>query len=415
MAFDPNEIRKQFPALQREVDGRPAVYLDAAAGTQVPQRVIDAMAGYLTRGNSNMGRAYITSRETVATAEAAHKAMVDLFNAPRSEEIVMGQNMTSLTYAMSRAISREWEPGDEIIVTRLDHDGNISPWLQAAADRDVTVRWLDVRTPECTLKLDDLPSLLNSRTRLLAITHASNAVGTITDMAELSETMRHSNALLYVDAVHYTPHGIVDVQAIDCDFLACSAYKFFGPHTGILYGKYEHLDRLQAYQVRPASKTPPGKWETGTQSFESLAGVTAAVDYLAELSGLPGSVSRRERIVHAMQQTKAYEQSLSEHFLTRAATVPGLRVYGITDTERLEGRAPTFSVELEGYVAGDLASRLGEMGIFVSSGNYYALAVMERLGAEVRGGLVRIGLVHYNTLDEVDYVVDALKQLAETE
>ena len=413
MGLDPDIVRGQFPALQREVNSQPAIYADGPSGTQVSQRVIDAMAGYMTNGSSNQGGAYVTGRETHAMAHAALEALADLLNARQSAEIVVGQNMTSLTYAMSRSISREWQPGDEIIVTRLDHEGNVSPWLQAAADCDVTVRWLDVDTSDCTLKLDDLPGLLNTRTRLLAITYASNAVGSITDMEEVSNIVRSSDTLVYVDAVHYTPHGIIDVQAVDCDFLACSTYKFFGPHTGVLYGKYEHLDRLDCYQVRPASKQPPRKWETGTQSFESLAGIIATLDYLAELSGLSEDDKRRDRIVESLRQTRTYEQSLSRHFLTGAATVPELRIYGITDIERLEQRAPTFSIELEGYGPGELAERLGDMGIFVSNGNYYAYELMESLDANTSGGLVRIGFVHYNTLDELDRILNALKELAE--
>ena len=414
MSFDPYEIRNQFPALQRKVNGKTVVYADGPGGTQVSQRVIDAMAGYLRNGLSNAGGAYATSKETDDVARSAHEAVADLLNARRPEEIAFGQNMTSLTYAVSRAISREWHAGDEIVVTKLDHDGNISPWLQAAEDRDVILRWLDFHPQDCTLALEELPALINDRTRLVAVTYASNAIGSITDMTKVSEIVHRSDAILYVDAVHYMPHGVVDVQAVDCDFLACSAYKFFGPHTGILYGKYEHLMRLPAYQVRPASKEPPTKWETGTQSFESLAGVTAAVEYIAAL-GMPAeSGSLRERLVHALQATTAYEQTLSQRFLAGAAKVPGLCILGITDKDQLTKRAPTFSMELEGYSSRELATFLGEQGIFVADGNYYALAAMERLGFEARGGLVRAGFVHYNTVEEIDRLLGALDQLART-
>lgn len=408
-SFDPMPLRAQFPALQLEVGGKTAVFLDGPGGTQVPHSVIDAMSGYLSHGGSNAGGPFFTSRYTDEVTHAARLAMMDLYNARRPEEIVFGQNMTSLNFSLSRALARTWQPGDEIIVTRLDHDANISPWLLAAEDRGVTVRWLDFDPTDCTLRLDTLPELLNDKTRLLAITYASNAVGSISDVRRAAQLAHAAEALLLVDSVHFAPHGLIDVQALDCDFLISSAYKYFGPHTGILYGKYELLDGLLAYKVRPAPGKPAGKWETGTQSFESLAGVTAAVNYLATLGGETGT--RRERLVRAMQRTKAYEMSLSERFLRGAAQVPGLRVFGITDVERLDERTPTFAVSLDGISPEVVATRLGEQGIFVWHGHYYAVAVMERLGLLSQGGLVRIGFVHYNTVDEVDQVLAALTSL----
>jgi len=411
--LDPHALRAHFPALSRTVDGQPAVFLDGPGGTQSPEKVIDAMSGYLRRGSSNHGGPFLTSREADAATEAARLAMADLLNARRPEEIVFGQNMTSLTFAISRAIAQTWQPGDEIIVSRIDHDANISPWLRAAEDRGVTVRWLDFHLTDCTLALETLPGLLNARTRLLAINYASNAVGTISDVARAAALAHGDGALVYVDAVHYAPHDVIDVQALDCDFLACSVYKFFGPHTGVLYGKYEWLDRLSAYKVRPADDEPPGKWETGTQSFESLSGVTAAVDYLAGLGG-PGS-DRRERLARGMAAIKQYEATLSEQFLREATRVPGLRVYGITDIERLAQRTPTFAISLDGHTPEAVATWLGERGFFVWHGHYYAVAVMERLGVLDRGGLVRIGFVHYNTPEEIDRLMAALHQLAASE
>jgi cysteine desulfurase family protein (TIGR01976 family) len=405
-SLNPNRFRSLFPALQQEVNGRPALYLDGPGGTQVPQLVIDAMNGYLINGLSNQGGPFHSSRLTDETVLAARQAMMDFYNARRPEEIIFGQNMTSLTFSMSRALARTWQPGDEIIVTRIDHDANISPWLLAAEDRGVTVRWLDFRPQDCTLALDTLPDLLNEKTRLVAVNYASNAVGTINDVKRVVSLAHGVGALAYVDAVHYAPHDMIDVQDLDCDFLASSAYKYFGPHTGILYGKYENLDRLTAYKVRPASNKPAGKWETGTQSFESLAGVTAAVDYLASLTDSSGS--RRERLVAAMTAVKAYEMELSAYFLQEATKVPGLRVYGITDVETLEQRTPTFAVSLAGHSAESVATYLGEQGIYVWHGHYYALAVMERLGLLESGGLVRIGFVHYNTKEEVDRVLQSL-------
>ncbi|HSG18838.1 MAG TPA: cysteine desulfurase-like protein [Anaerolineae bacterium] len=417
VTFDPYSMRKQFPSLAQEVNGQPAVFFDGPGGTQTPQRVIEAMSGYLGHDNSNLDGAFVTSERTVKVAAEARQAMADLLNARRPEEIAFGQNMTSLTFAASRAISRAWQPGDEIIVTWLDHDANITPWVMAASDRGVTVRWLEIRPEDCSLDLRRLAELLNQRTRLVAVTYASNAVGTIVDVARVTELAHQVGALVYVDAVHYTPHNPVDVQAVDCDFLACSSYKFFGPHSGIMYGKYDHLDSLEAYKVRPAPGKPPGKWETGTQSFESLAGVKAAVDYLEEIGRVAGGATleqyngRPRRLKQALETIKEYEAGLSRHFLERAPTVPGLRVYGITDVERLEERAPTFAVSLEGHTPRQVAEFLGRQGIFVWDGHYYAVAVMDQLGTLDKGGLVRIGFVHYNTVEEIDRAIDALVAL----
>lgn len=411
-SLNPDLLRVQFPALRQEINGQTAVYLDGPGGTQTPQRVIEAIGQVLTLGISNQGGPFLASARTDAIVQQARQAIADLYNARNPEEIVFGQNMTSLTFSISRAIARTWQPDDEIVVTRLDHDANISPWLLAAEDRGVRVRWLDFNPTDCTLKLEMLPNLLNERTRLLAISFASNAVGTITDVRRAAQMAHAVGAWVYVDAVHYAPHDLIDVQALDCDFLAASVYKFFGGHVGALYGKYAHLDSLRAYKVRPAPAAPAGKWETGTQNFEGLAGVTAAVDYLASLGGSTGA--RRERLVRAMAAIKAYEMGLSAQFLQGATAVPGLKVYGITDVERLAERTPTFAVSLAGYTPEDVATRLGEQGIYVWHGHYYAVAVMERLGLLDEGGLVRIGFVHYNTPAEVERVLAALKDLAAT-
>ena len=290
-SIDVNFLRLQFPALQRQENGRALSFLDGPGGTQVPQSVIDAMSSYLARGSSNVGGPFLTSREAVEVTKQARLALRDFLNARRPSEIAFGQNMTSLTFAISRAISHDWQPGDEIILTRLDHDANISPWLLAAEEHDVTVRWLDFEPSDCMLKLHTLPQMLNEKTRLVAVSYASNAVGSISDVKEVARLAHAYGALVYVDSVHYAPHGPIDVQDLDCDFLACSSYKFFGPHQGVLYGKYELLEDLPAYKVRPAPTRPPGKWETGTPSFESLAGSTAAVDYIAAIGGTAGSAA----------------------------------------------------------------------------------------------------------------------------
>jgi cysteine desulfurase family protein (TIGR01976 family) len=410
--FDLDQIRAQFPALQQEVNGRVPIFLDGPGGTQVPETVIAAMSDYLRRDNSNQGGQFVTSQRTDAVLQEARQAFADLLNAARPEEIVFGLNMTSLTFNLSRALAQEWQAGDEIVLTRLDHDANISPWLLAAEERGATVRWLDFHPENCMIALEQLPTLLTPKTRLLAITHASNAVGSVVNVRQATQMAHAAGALVYVDAVHYTPHGLVDVQALDCDFLASSTYKYYGPHLGVLYGKHEHLERLAAYKVRPAPSYAPGKWETGTPSFESIAGAGAAVNYLASLADPElAQAGRRAKLVNAMQRIQQYEMGISAKFLTGATAVPGLRVYGLTDMERLDERTPTFAVSLAGYTPAELAAKLGEQAIFVWDGHYYAIAVMERLGLLDKGGLVRIGFVHYNTPDEVDRLLAALREL----
>jgi cysteine desulfurase family protein (TIGR01976 family) len=408
--LNPALLREQFPALQLEVNGKTAVYLDGPAGTQVPQRVIDAISHVLSVGISNTGGAFAPSEYSRTIIAGARAAMADFVNARRPEEISFGQSMTSNTLNFSLALNKTWQAGDEIIVTRLDHEGNVSPWLLAAAQRGVTVRWLDLHPEDATLALETLPDLLNERTRLIAITYASNAVGSITNMQKVVEMAHAAGALVFIDAVHYSPHGLIDVQALDCDFLVCSSYKFFGPHMGILYGKYEIMAELEAYKIRPASAEPPTKWEAGTPNIECLAGITAAVDYIASLAGSEGS--RRERLVRAMGLSREYEMSLSERFSRGATAGPGLRVFGITDIERLDERCPTFAVRLDGHDPEELHQKLGARGIFTWAGDYYAIEAIKRLGYADKGGFLRIGFVHYNTPAEVDAVLNALADLA---
>lgn len=407
--MNPEMLREQFPALQQQVNGETAVFVDGPGGTQSPRSVIDAMAAYLEFGSSSPGAAFMTSQYGVELIAQARQAMADFLNA-EPNEIIFGQNMTSLTFSISRAIAREWEAGDEIILTRLDHDANVSPWLMAAEEKGVTVRWLDFDTANGMMSLEMLPDLLNEKTKLLAISYACNALGSITNVGKAVELAHANNTLVYVDAVHFTPHGLVDVKGLDCDFLTCSAYKFYGPHTGILFGKFEHLERMTAYKVRPSSNEVPGKWETGNQSYESLAGVTAAIDYIAALGGHEGT--RRERIVEAMANVKAYEIEISKRFLAGVTAVPGLRVYGLTDVERLDERTPTFAISIEGIHPEAIAQALADQGIFVYNGHYYAIETMKRLDLLESGGLVRIGFVHYNTIDELDRVILALQELS---
>ncbi len=399
-------LRAQFPALAQEVAGRPAVFLDGPGGTQTPQSVIDAIGRYLSRDNANLGGAFATTRRTGEMVDAARAETARFLHAARGEEIVFGQNMTSLAFSLSHALARTWSAGDEIVVTSLDHDANVAPWRLAAADAGATVRTWDFQVEDCTLRTPDLAPLLNARTRFVALTHASNAVGSIPDVAEGVRLVRANApaALVFIDAVHCAPHRPIDVQALDCDFLACSAYKFYGPHLGILYGKYRHLDELTAYKVRPSSDRPPGKWEIGTQNFEAIAGLRACLAYLEALGEASGAST-------GMDWVARYECELSRQFLAEARDVPGLQVYGITAPDRLHTRTPTFGVTLRDCHAQAVAERLGERGFFVWDGNFYAVGVIERLGLESQGGLVRIGFAHYNTPEEVSRVVEALREI----
>jgi cysteine desulfurase family protein (TIGR01976 family) len=412
--FDITWVRAQFPALRQEVSGRPAAFFDGPGGTQVPQRVIDAMGDYLILSNANTHGAFATSRRSDEILAAAHAAVADLLGCD-ANEVVFGPNMTTLTFALSRAIGREFKPGDEIIVTHLDHDANVAPWV-ALEERGAVVLTVDIHPEDCTLDMDDLKRQISARTRLIAVGYAANAVGTINDVAEITRLAHQAGALAFVDAVHFAPHGSIDVREIDCDFLACSSYKFFGPHCGVLYGKREHLTRLRPYKVRPAPETIPGRWETGTQNHEGLAGVAAAIDYLAELGRRhdPAATTRCAQLLAAYQAIREYERGLAERLISGLLAIPGLTFYGIRDPERFAQRTPTVALRMEGRTPRQLAEFLAERGIFTWDGNYYALSLTERLGVESSGGMLRIGLVHYNTAEEVDRLLMALRELAQS-
>jgi cysteine desulfurase family protein (TIGR01976 family) len=422
MAFDDaaaREVRAGFPALQETRGGRPLIFMDGPGGTQVHGSVIEAMGRYLVEANSNAHGEFLYSRRTDETVTAGRQAMADLLNAGRSEEIVFGPNMTTLTFNLSRAIGRTIRPGDEIVVTRLDHDANIAPWL-ALEEQGAVVRHVDFDPADCTLDMAGLEAAITPRTRLVAMGYASNAVGTVNDVARAAELAHAAGAWLYVDAVHYAPHGPIDVQALGCDFLACSVYKFFGPHLGVLYGRYELLDELPAYKVRPAGDAPPEKFETGTGNFEAIAGAAAAVDYLAGVGRRYGAeygdryaglAGRRQALKMGLTAIQAYERALGQRLVAGLETIPGLRIYGITDPAGWERRVPTVSFTLEGPAAPEISGRLGEADIFAWSGNFYALAVTRRLGLEDRGGLLRVGLVHYNTAEEVDTLLGVLADM----
>lgn len=401
--FDLQWIRSQFPALASG-----AIFFDNPGGTQMVEQSLARMTDYLTRTNANHEGAFKTSRESDAVVDASRAAVADFLNARRPEEIVFGQNMTSLTLHISRSLARTLNAGDELVVTRLDHDANIAPWMLIAEDRGCLLKWVDFDPEDCTWSVEALKAQLTSRTKLVAIGYASNAVGTINPVAEAVQAAHAVGALVYIDAVQYAPHGPIDVQALDCDFLACSAYKFFGPHTGILYGKYELLDQLKAYKVRPAHNEPPHKFETGTQSFESIAAVLGALEYFESLGA---GETRRQRLAAAMTAIKEYEQTLSRALIEGLSSINGLHIWGITDLGQLDRRVPTVSFTLDGWHPRAVAAELDKHGIYVWDGNYYALAVMDRLGLEDKGGMVRVGAAHYNTLDEVAKLVETVRAL----
>jgi len=411
-AFDTAWIRSQFPSLKMQVNGQTAAFLDGPAGTQVPTQVIHAIQSYLLTSNANTGGAFLTSRRTVEIIAHARAAMADLFNCEK-DEVVFGQNMTTITYAISRAIARELQPGDEILLTTLDHDANYSPW-QALEEKGVVIRQVDIREADCTLDLAELKTKLNEKTRLVAVGYASNSVGTINPVAEITRLAHAAGAMIYVDAVHYAPHGLIDVKALDCDFLVCSPYKFFGPHMGALYGKRQHLQSLRPYKVRPCTDQIPDRWESGTQIHELIAGIGAAVEYLAELGRRcdADAKTRREALAAAYRATVAHETGIIWRLISGLQSVPGVRIYGITDPQRSAERCSTLSLRIGDHHPTTIATFLGERGIFTWDGNYYALNLSERLGVESQGGMLRIGLVHYNTAEEVDRLLAALREFA---
>jgi cysteine desulfurase family protein (TIGR01976 family) len=412
--FDVHALRQQLPSLNR-VRGAAArlpVFLDGPGGTQVPQQVIDAMVNYLTNCNANQGGVFTTSRESDAILLQAHQAAADLLNAPSADEIIFGANMTSLTFHLSRAFGRTLRPGDEVLVTRLDHDANVSPWVLAARDAGAIARFVDIHPEDCTLDLDDLRRQLTPRVRLVALTCASNLVGTVNDVRLVTRLAHEVGALVFLDAVHYAPHRLIDVQDWGCDFLACSAYKFFGPHVGILWGKREHLRNLPAYKLRPATDDLPGRWMTGTQNHEGLAGVAAAIDYLASIgSATHDHGTRRQQLSHSLRLIEEYEQTLSERLLDGLASRPRFHVWGITRREHRGKRVPTIAITTVDRTPHQVAEHLASREIYVWHGNMYALELTERLKLEESGGLVRLGLVHYNTSDEIDQVLQALDEL----
>jgi cysteine desulfurase family protein (TIGR01976 family) len=417
-AFDVDALRAEFPALAREQGGRPVVFLDGPGGTQVPQRVIDAVTAYYRDTNANAGGAFTTSESSDAMTDEAHAAVADFLGAGSPDEIKFGYNMSTLTLHIGRSIGAILQPGDEIVVTTLDHEANVSTWRAMAADRGVTVQTVDIDPDDVTLDLEDLESKLGPRTKLVAVGYASNAVGSVNPVREIVARAHEVGALTYVDAVAYAPHGPIDVRDLDTDFLVCSVYKWFGPHLGALYGKAEVLDRLPAYKVRPAHD----RFETGTASFEAIAGTLAATDYLrdvgrsyGDVTGAPGAheaSERRRELVAAMVAIAGYERDLVTRLIDGLEAIGGVTIHGIIDRARFASRVPTVSVSIDGVHPRAAAETLGREGIYAWDGDFYATGLIERLGKAEAGGVLRLGLVHYNTAAEVDRALEALARIA---
>lgn len=413
-----NLVRQQFPSLDR-----PAIFLDNPAGTQISKPSLDRITKYLLETNANHEGMFETSRQSDKVLHEAHAAMADFLNASRPEEIIFGNNMTTLTLHMSRSLARNLQAGDNILVTRMDHDANIAPWMLVAEDKGCNLLWVDIDVEDGTLDLDDFAKALEKKPKIAAFGYASNLLGTVNPVKKMTQMAKDAGALVYIDAVQYAPHGPIDVQDLNCDFLACSSYKFFGPHAGALYGKFDLLNELKAYKVRPAANELPYKFETGTQNHEGIAGVLGALEYLQWLGEQFGAdqeaawkeagfTGRKLELKKGMSAMQAYESELSKKLIGIIESVPGTRIYGVTDMDRLDERVPTVSFRLEGKDPEQLAKAIGDENIYVWNGHNYALAIVERLGLLEAGGMVRVGPVHYNTLDELDKFGEVLKTIA---
>ena len=418
MSFDLEAVRSRFPALSIADSGVPRIYLDNPAGTQVPDTVAQAVADCLLHKNANIGGYFASSQAAGEVVAEARRAMADLLNARSADEIVFGANMTSITLHVSRSIGRLLEPGDEIILSRMDHDANVWPWVLLARDLGLVVRWLpfDLDTFEFDLRL--LDDLLCSRTRLVCVGAASNLTGTINDVGAICDAARDAGAMTYIDAVQSVPHIATDVQQLGCDFLVCSAYKFFGPHMGILWGRRETLEQLEPYKVRPAPENIPGCFETGTLDHEGCAGISAAVDYLAWIGETMAAEfgpswtrfdGRRQAVHAALDMLFAYEGGISTRLIERLQAIDGVTVQGITAAADIHRRVPTVAFTHRSVAPGTIARALGERNIFVWSGHNYAVEVADALGILDAGGAVRVGPVHYNSLEEIDRFADALE------
>ena len=420
MSWNVEQIRSRFPALSRTVGQQTAVFLDGPAGSQVPQSVADAVSHYLLNTNANRGAPFATAIESDQLLDESHSILADFVGTADPEEVCFGANMTSITFQVSRALAKSWKPGDEVIVSRLDHDANFTPWIRAAQDAGATVQYIELNPDDYTLNLDDLRSKLSERTRLVAVGYAANSTGTINPIKTITEAAHEAGALVYVDAVHLAPHRRINVSQLGCDFLVCSAYKFFGPHVGVLWGRRALLEQTQPYKLRPAPDSLPGRWMTGTQNHEGIAGAAAAIEYLASLdsgteTARSGSTTSEDKIRSAQldrvfSRIEDYELALSRRMIEQFSELPGVKIRGITDANRLTDRVPTISITVNQRTPKEIATRLAERGIFVWSGNHYALPFTEAAELEPDGTL-RIGALHYNTDDEIDRVTATLEEI----
>jgi cysteine desulfurase family protein (TIGR01976 family) len=418
-SLDIDAVRAQFPAIAKYNGSQAPVFFDNPGGTQVPQTVVEAISDCLINCNANLGGPFETSIKAGEVFDEAHQAMADFVNASSPREIIFGQNMTSLTFHMARSIGLLFNKGDEIVLTRIEHDANVSPWLLMARDHELTVRWLPFDTDTYEFDIDRLDELLTERTRLVCLNHASNMTGTINDVKTLTEKAHSAGALVYIDSVQYAPHGIIDVQDIGCDFLVCSPYKFFGPHMGVLWGREAVLKTLEPYKVRPAGSDLPDCFETGTLSHEAMAGVTATVDYFARAGktladesyrnrfGTAGN-ERRQLICAGMQFLSDYELPLTRHLIEGLQALPGVTVHGITDAKAMDRRVPTISFTAEGHKPSDISAALARQNIYVWDGHNYAIEPATQLGLMETGGVVRVGIAHYNTMEEVDRALEVI-------
>lgn len=412
--YDVERVRTAFPALTRETDGRPVVFLDNPAGTQVSGLVLDRMRDAMVNRNANLGGSFQSSIAAGTLVDEAHAAVAEFVNARDPAEVFFGQNMTTLTFAMSRSIGRMMVPGDEIVLSRMDHDANVSPWLMVAEERGAVVKWLDFSPQTFEFDLDDLRAVVTPRTKIVAVCYASNITGTINDVAGISRIAHEAGAWSYIDAVQFAPHGLIDVQAIDCDFLVCSAYKFYGPHYGLFWGRREILEALTPYKVRPARDQLPFRFVTGTINREQLAGVHGAIEYIRsvgdQFGGLNNAGSGRTCLAAGLSAMKRHDDMLAQRLIDGILTVPGTRILGISDPAAIERRVSTVSFMLKGTPSIEIERFMAARNIQVWSGHNYGIEPVQRLGLLDHGGGVRVGPVHYNTVAEIDCVVTALDE-----
>jgi len=422
MSYDLETVRAQFPALALTDNGTRRIYFDNPGGTQVPLRVADAVADCLLTKNANIGAHFTTSKEAGAVVQSAREAMADFLNAPDSSEIIFGQNMTTITLHLSRSIGRTFSPGDEIVLSRMDHDANVGPWLQLARDLSLEVKWLPFSKTSFEFDLADLDDIFSARTRLVCVGGASNMTGTINDVATICAKARAVGALSYIDGVQSAPHIPIDVQQLGCDFFVCSAYKFFGPHQGVLWGRRDVLERLEPYKPRPLTSELPWCFESGTQSHEGIAGILAAVEYFAEIGRtMAGDYlknwsqfsGRRQHVHAAMELLFDYEKTLAARLIDGLLEIDGVTIQGISDKDAEDRRVPTVSFTHESIAADAIAAALAEQNIFVWSGDFYAVDSARTLGVYDTGGTLRVGPVHYNSLEEIDELLQAVRDLVQ--